>query len=77
MVLGIALGVIAVVLVAAFLFDRRARKRGHRVRGGWSSNRALRERRRDQKVQFDGNFRDSSWVDRSQGGQFGEGPDRR
>jgi hypothetical protein len=72
-----ALGFIAVVLLIAFSIDRRAHKRGHTPRTGWSSNRALRERRRDQKVQADGAYRDTSWVDHSQGGQLSNDPDER
>lgn len=76
-VLIASLGFIAVVLLIAFSIDRRARKHGHTPRTGWSSNRALRERRRDQKVQDRGWHRDAGWVDQSQGGQIGDGPDAR
>lgn len=67
-VLTVALVVIAAVVTGAYLFDRRARARGHRPRAGWSSNRALRETQRDLKTGTTGSIfhQDMDWMSTTQ-----------
>ena len=61
--LGIALG-IALLLMAAWILDRRSRRRGHRLRGGADISRDVREQDRDLRSAREQRYlgEDQSWT---------------
>jgi membrane protein implicated in regulation of membrane protease activity len=64
--LGVGLAIV-LVLLAAWVFDRQSRRRGHQVRSGGDIYRDVREQKRDNRAGDTTEYlnQDQSWTHRS------------